>query len=312
MKRRLRWAVVPAIGLLLLLLAFHQLPRPIAADQLVDIRWVAAFGLERAALYVPVSIGGRHGYVQLDTGANTALIRAALDRYGVPYKLGEPLEWGGLAGAHRATVSNFRLGPVEIDRMGVLVYDPPEPPPGGGASTPELVHFGTLGRDFFGQGTLYLDFVADKVGVLPRRPRIAGAAIPFADVAAARPVLALRVGSIELNALLDTGTSAFPLVVAPSDVAAVAGTADPPAAAGQLTVSSWGRPVVMTRYEGEFTLQFAGFELTVGEFYASPLQDELRRGTAGQITAIIGNAAFRGMRLALDFGARELVIGQND
>jgi len=286
-------------------------PQPIEPSQLVDIHWVSAYGFERAGLFVDASVGGQRGRVQLDTGARTTFMRPMLDSCNIPYTLGKSVAWDDLPGAQWATVSDVSLGNFRRRKMKVIVWDGPAADTEGVVECDSTCKLGNLGWDFVGDGTLYLDFGEDKVAVFERRPQLSGTIIPFERTVGGRPVIHIKIGSEAFSSMIDTGSSAFTLLVDPEDVARIAGPADPVEVAAEFTVSSWGRPVKVTMYQTPLRMDLARERLQVQEFYASPLISTLRKATRGQVTSILGNDAFRGMKMAIDFRAKELILVDN-
>lgn len=265
---------------------------------------------DRAALLIPVAMGGAEVFLQLDTGATSSwLYKNVVDGCGLGYEIGgEISEWPSDQGkAWHVTVRDFSFSLLHLELSDWLLieepYDPARAEVEGRIDVDVPLIAGSLGADMFHSGCLVLDLLDGRVAFSERAPALHGTKVPLTLVGG-RPVFHLG-GGVSLRALFDTGCSAFGLVCRPFLFAGLAGRD-----------AGWTLPVTVVG--GVDEIRGARFELDVmvgqevirlTEIYTMDLMDALHEATDGTIEAIVGNELFRDRLVAVDFAGGRLIIG---
>lgn len=315
--RRLLAIAVLAASAVLLPVACAPQPSELAW---VECSWVALESspdprgtYDRAALLVPVLMGGAEVYLQLDTGrCSSQLNKGVADLTGLSYEIVRempevPPEQGR---AWHATVRGFRFGDLQLDLTHWLLVEEPEDQARAEvisrmkADVPMIA--GSLGADAFQQGCLVLDLREGRAAFAGRAPGLRGESVPLTLVGGC-PVFSLG-GGVSLRVLFDTGTSAFGLVCRPDLFVSLAGRE-----------AGWTLPVTVVGGVGEMRGARVELDVIVGtevlrltEVYTIELIDQLYSATGGAVEAVAGNELFRDRVVAVDFANRKLIVGPAD
>lgn len=121
-----------------------------------------------------------------------------------------------------------------------------------------------------------------------------------------RPVLALE-GDTHLNALLDTGSSAFSLICGPAVFEALTdGTSQ------VWTVRTTGGEGLVDIRAANCTvcLRAGSVRIPISTVYGTGLVDQLASASGGQANAIIGNEAFRGRLVVFDLRKPAFIVSE--
>jgi hypothetical protein len=255
--------------------------------------------------------------MQLDTGAQTSVGRAELEYLGVEYRIQEPCPgFNGWADACIATVPELGFGTVTRRDFRIVIHGPSLT----AASRRELDHqlseaktqstvplkVGSLGADFFAGQSLYLDLSTSKAGILTNRAAISGATCSF-TLLNNRIVLQLT-GDVPLTALYDTGASPFAIMVRPATFAGLTGLSLDSASVQHVTVKSWGDEIVVHATDIPLQLRAGDVTLDLQRVHTSELVEQFYQGCGGKADALLGNEAFRGKVLLINFARKTLTV----
>lgn len=317
LTRSKRHLIVAGVAATALLLAAACAPQ-VSKVSWVECRWATLEAApdprgtyDRAALLIPVSIGGAEAFMQLDTGAvYSELYKDAADRLGLRYEIAAEIpEWPPEQGrAWRAIVRDFRFSDLRLARTEMLLVETPDDPARVeveskmGTDVPAVA--GSVGVNLFQGGCLVLDLHEGRAAFSAHAPRLDGVKVPVSLVGG-RPVFQVD-GAVTLQVMYDTGASAFGLVCRPELFASLVGPD-----------AGWTLPVTVAGGVGDLRGARIELDLIVGkeilrlsEIYTIELMDLLYDSTKGQIEAIAGNEMFRGRIVAVDFPGKVLIVGR--
>ncbi len=255
------------------------------------------------AIYVPVVINGDSAWLMLDTG----LSRTGLDRDWAGLIHATPVATAGqVAETASAVVDTIRLGDLELPDHQVALY-----PLRGLSEASGRLQQGLLGHDVLQRFTIEIDYPQRRVRLFdPARYHYAGpgAAIPFTPDAD-RPLLRASVKirgrpPIPARLLLDTGASGLCMIL----------TAPFVEQHGLAGLSPAIEAPIGTGLAGELHGTIARVqELRLGDVKVPSPTTGLggeRKGFLARtdIDGVIGNAAFEGSRLIVDYARRRVII----
>ena len=255
------------------------------------------------AIYVPGVINGDSAWLMLDTG----LSRTGLDRDWAATIHAVPVATAGqVAETASAVVATIRLGDLELPDHQVALY-----PLRGLSEASGRLQQGLLGHDVLQRFTIEIDYPQRRVRLFdPARYHYAGpgAAIPFTPDAD-RPLLRAYVKirgrpPIPARLLLDTGASGLCMIL----------TAPFVEQHGLAGLSPAIEAPIGTGLAGELHGTIARVqELRLGDVKVPSPTTGLggeRRGFLARtdIDGVIGNAAFEGSRLIVDYARRRVII----
>ena len=256
---------------------------------------------EKAAIYLPVKVSGIAGeyYMQLDTGASRTML------YGTPYKqilqeqnaLSSEVA-NGKSSSRFSTVSfTGSIGRFGLKDVSVLLYEAYGAPISRKDKYPKI---GTIGLDIFRERPLILDFPKQRFAMLGMGVRIPSAferRARFFDVTVRDGLLFVPVFYDEQpidNIFYDTGSSIFPLVTNRSLWQRLTGRMGDEPDNEHLTISSWGKQVVMTGARMKKSLRVGFVSLAGSMVYFAPPEAKNLSFEQNPIKAVglVGNALF--------------------
>jgi hypothetical protein len=267
---------------------------------------------------IPAVVDGQEMSLQLDTGASTCFERAMLDWLEVKYEVtASAAGWNGWSDALVARLPEIKIGGVAAKDAPVIIHGPSLTADNRAqinhdvaayrATHPDgLLPCGTLGADFFAGKSLYLDFAAGRFGVFDKQAAIDGTTVPI-TLCGSRPVLNVE-APVKLMALFDTGSSSLQLVAREGAFTALTGAVPGDDPAKRLTGQSWGQDISFEVAECTVKLTVGPLRLPITKVYTSPWIDQLNESTKGQADAIIGNEAFRGRIVLVNFARKTFTV----
>jgi hypothetical protein len=250
--------------------------------------WGKAPGFsERGAIIVPISLGGAAYKYQLDTGTETTIV------YG-----GEAArQFGWKPGQRMAHVPGIGVGGITLPAADVQVATNFQ---NGGTA-------GTIGLDVLIGHVVILDFPARRIYVLQRADLPAAVrertAWTPAEIRRGKFLVHARLNGADCNGLfLDTGSSAFPLIVDAGHWKTLTRPTygEPPAK--EVSVNSWGKQVKLVGQPALGAIEIASLRVDHPLIFHAPGDSGGSRQRPQAVTGLIGNALFWDDILVLDFG----------
>lgn len=250
--------------------------------------WAEAPGFsERGAIIVPISLGGAAYKYQLDTGTYMTVI----------YGSEAARRFGWRPGQKMVHVPGIGMGGTTLPAADVQVATNFQ---NGGTA-------GTIGLDVLIGRVLILDFPARRIYVLQRadlpaavRGRTSWAP---AEIRRGKFLVHARLNGADCNGLfLDTGSSAFPLMVDAGHWKTLTRPTygEPPAK--EVSVNSWGKQVKFVGQPALGAIEIASLRVDHPLIFHGP-EDPLGLQKQSQaISGLLGNALFWDDILVLDFG----------
>jgi hypothetical protein len=254
--------------------------------------------------------------MQLDTGAQTSVGRAELEYLGVEYRIQKPCPgFNGWTDAYIASVPELGFGTVTRHDFRLVIHGPGltaesrrelESKLSDAKTQPMSLKVGSLGADFFAGQSLYLDLSSSKAGILTNRARISGARCNFTLLD--NRILLQLAGDVPLTALYDTGASPFAIMVRPTTFAGLTSRSLDSASVQHVTVESWGDQIDVYATDAPLHLRSGDVTLDLQRVHTSELVETFCRGCGGKADALLGNEAFRGRVLLINFAHRTMTV----
>jgi len=251
--------------------------------------WGKAPGFsERGAIIVPISLGGAAYKYQLDTGTETTIVYGSEAAKAFGWKLGQKM----------VRIPGIGMGGVTLPAADVQVA----------ANFQNRGTAGTIGLDVLIGHVVVLDFPARRIYVLQRadlpaavRQRTSWAP---AEIRRGKFLVHARLNGAECNGLfLDTGSSAFPLMVDADHWKTLTRPTygEPPAK--EAIVNSWGKQVKFVGQPALGAIEIASLRVEHPLIFRMPEGFGASRQQPQAVSGLIGNALFWDDILVLDFGA---------
>lgn len=273
--------------------------------------------VEKTSFSIPLSIEGiPHSFdAQFDLGAATTMlygntIAPYLEKYGVRadttqtiYIQGEPCPVLPKAA--------LKLGAVAFQGTNVALFQ------GYGdlmtadsISTPTIKHAGTVAADLFNDGVLVIDYPNERLCRLDSIPGDWHEAFELVDIDYIEEMnwifLPLQIGDATHKILFDTGSSMFPLLSSPSNIAAIADTRH---CTDSLTVGAWGNQVQVNGYAPTVKIRLGTTTFAPQPVYASEYLSDETLNEAG-FWAIVGNRYFLDRIVVIDYRNKRFGISR--
>jgi hypothetical protein len=260
------------------------------ADSLLEalpgtaFEWGQAPGFsERGAIIVPISLGGAAYKCQLDTGTYLTIV------YGG--EAAKPFRWR--PGQKMVHVPGIGVGGITLPAADVQVATNFQ---NGGTA-------GTIGLDVLIGHVVILDFPARRIYVLQRTdlPAVVRGRTSWApaEIRRGKFIVHARLNGADCNGLfLDTGSSAFPLMVDADHWKTLTRPTygEPPAK--EVSVNSWGKQIKLVGQPGLGAIEIASLRVDHPLIFRMP---EAGSGKPRQaVSGLLGNALFWNDILVLD------------
>ena len=249
--------------------------------------------VERSALFIPVAIAGlpQECCFQLDLGSNLTLLQAnvlrgVLAQHPDLNRLVQPNVFKDLA---------LSFGGTQATTPYCWVQEPGgEGLPASGLADAAPLRLGTLGTDLFQHRILVIDYPNQRLAVceaLPASLHPAFTAMTLDE--GGRVLLPLRLQGKTYTVLFDTGSSAFPLVVAADQI----DTFSTAPGTDTLAPSAWGTTHHFIGRPLQKRFELAGHPFSGTMVYADPRPETKTNG----YDAVAGNALFWDKTVVIDF-----------
>jgi hypothetical protein len=262
-----------------------------AAHPHAVFEWTEAEGVsDRAAILLPVTVDGREGWFQLDTGLDVTLAYGEV-----------PDGWERESFDRRIRIPSFAIGAMR--RGPAWVHARPDHDTDGD-------RLGSLG----------LDALIGKLTVLdyPRRRFLLmdpGEAPPWlweraswtpAEVKDAKLFLTVTLGGRGMSGMFfDTGSSAFDITVDLDDWLEITGCAGPEEAATSWTVKKWKRKRTMLGAPARKPLVIGSVRIPDPNVYTLKEEPKMFEAWPFPVRGLIGNAPFLDRVVLIDLGVRQ-------
>ena len=265
-------------------IAFAQKPKPSASSLLeglpgTEFEWVAAPGIsERGSLNVPVTLGDSTYKYQFDTGADVTII----------YSGEAAKKFGWRKGRRVVRVPGIGLGGTLLPASNVVVNGQ-EVEPGGTA--------GTIGLDVLIGHVVVLDFPAQRIYVTLR------ADIPAAvwdrtvwtpaEIRGGKFFVHFKLNGAESkNLFLDTGSSAFRLIMDTGQWKMHTQTADDHHPPKVITANSWGKELQFVGAPALGAIEIESLRLDHPMIFHTPADPDSYHSQPHGAYGPLGNALF--------------------
>ncbi|PYT25602.1 MAG: hypothetical protein DMG57_24870 [Acidobacteria bacterium] len=274
-------------------IAFAQKSKPSASNLLESLpgtpfEWEAVPEIsERSSLNVPVTLADSTYKYQFDTGADVTII------YG-----GEAArKFGWRKGRRVVRFPGIGLGGIMLPASNVVVNDQ-EVEPGGTA--------GTIGLDVLIGHVVVLDFPAKRIYVALRADLPAAVwdrtVWTPAEIRGGKFFVHLKLNGADYKDLfLDTGSSAFPLIVDTGQWKTLTQTVDDNHPPKEITASSWGKKVKFVGAPALGAIEIASLSLDHPMIFHTPADPNGFHSQPHGAYGLLGNALFWNDILVLDF-----------
>lgn len=298
-------ALFVAAGLALAAPAQAQTPELILGDAGREAPFVwqeALFGdrIEpHAALLLPVSLTGspKTLYMQFDLGApSTVLMKDKLD------SLVARLPGLTVGADGRVDSFTFTMGEVRAEAREVRVHDAGSSDPVRWDDPAHVDVIGTVGADLLRGRVLIIDYPGQRILVAASVPEdVASTALMQEFVFTPRGVVltGMAIDGEDRNIMLDTGSSAFALLVSQEEWLA---KADKGAGARSFPVNSWGRTLTAHIAPTRSVAAFGDTVVPLGEvaYIEGVSEAQTNAMRASGMGGMTGNKLFVDYRLVLD------------